>query len=368
MIIYKNIYPFYNMKRNLITSLSIIASIFIISVFWNSAFSRSYPLKNIALTDGEQWTIQLPLISNANYYAYKKLTLYRKVYSMLRLSTYYGNRDSGVGSHQWVDIVTAIWTPVYASYEWVVIVAGEKWDWWNVIVIQHEWNSQIYYTVYAHLSEIFVNVWDIVSEWDEIGKTWKSGNVTWPHLHFQIETNTNWVHPFFPSGCEGTIDEIVNEWNCILEIKDNTIDPIVFFEQTTKLAISSELENSESLYIPVSEINISWFKWWFLETWSISKLTISSKSSIWKLLLSPIQILYDSKYLAITPAKIQTLVWDRTIFIQSKDSTGITIISVKYWAFSLIRIPVLIWSPETISLRKKNAKLVETLQLLWINV
>lgn len=355
------------MMKNQIYKFSFLASILLISTFSNIVKSWSYPLKNITITNCENCTIELPKIKNADYYSYKNSAIYRKVYSMLRLSTYYGGRDSWIWSHQWVDIATALWTPVYSIYDWIVIIAGEKWDRWNVIVVQHEWNWEYYYSVYAHLSEIKVQVWNYISEWDEIWATGESGNATWPHLHLQIEKNQTWKHPFFPSWCEWTIDEIVNEWNCIQQIKNNTVDPIVFLEQTVKLTALS-WETEDGLYVSPSSIKISGFKWWFLKLNSVQKINIIQSISGNKFLLNPIQVYTDSKYITITPSKIQTLVGDRTLFVQAKNQTWITIITIKYWEITLARFPVLIWTAEEILLRKENAALMEALQELWVNI
>ncbi|MDR2541059.1 MAG: hypothetical protein LBD11_04710 [Candidatus Peribacteria bacterium] len=70
--------------------------------------ARSYPLQEITPTKcvGEDCTLPLPTIQNADYFTYRNLPTYRSTYSMLWLSTYFGGRDVGIGSHQGIDIVT----------------------------------------------------------------------------------------------------------------------------------------------------------------------------------------------------------------------------------------------------------------------
>jgi murein DD-endopeptidase MepM/ murein hydrolase activator NlpD len=123
-------------------------------------------LKEITLNtcSGDECTKALPLISNADYFSYRYNADYRRVYSMLRLGTYFERRDVGMGSHQGVDIATITGTPVYASYEGEVIVADTRGDRGKVVVLKHERNNQILYTTYAHLSRIDVRVGDKVSE------------------------------------------------------------------------------------------------------------------------------------------------------------------------------------------------------------
>lgn len=334
---------------------------------WKNASARSYPLKEITIS-GCSWnycTEDLPIIHNAEYDTYKSNGVYRSVYSMQWLSTYYWWWDVWMGSHQWVDIACAIGTPVYSSYDWTVILAWEKWKWWNVIVIQHEWNNNIYYTVYAHLSEIGVSVGDFVIEWMKIWEVGDTGNTTWPHLHFQIEINQDNTHPFFPIWCGWNIDEIVNEWNCLQQIKNNTIDPIVFLEETTKILDDNNV--STELYLNKNDIVISWFSWGFLETNSLATLDISKNLTWWTLLSRPINVSASNANLTISPSNIQVLLSDRTVFLQSNSNTWFVIVSVKYWNTVLRRFPVLIWNKEEIEQWKSNTKLMKALNTLWID-
>lgn len=335
---------------------------------WSFINAWSYPLKQITLSNcTDSCTIDLPIISNASYYSYKNSWIYRKVYTMLRLSTYYWGWDIWAWTHQWVDMACIIWTPVYATHEWTVIVAWEKWNRWHTITIQHEWDWKIYYSVYAHLSSIDVHVWDYVTEWEKIWEVWDSGNTTGPHLHFQIDVNERSSHPYFPSGCWKSIVEKVNAWICISDVRKNTIDPIVFLEQTTKLSLSSQISNTEELYINNYDLNISWFEWWFLEQNSFTNFTIHNNSSNSKLLLSPISIVVDSWYISSSITSIKSITSERDIFIKTKDSSWFSIIEIKYWNKTIKRIPVIIWTSEEIQKRKSNKKLLNSLSKLWIN-
>ena len=358
------------MRRNIKYMLILSFVACVVPFAWNNVFAWSYPLKQITIT-GCSWNycnIDLPIITNAEYDTYKSNSLYRSVYSMQWLSTYYWWWDVWVGSHQGVDIACAIWTSVYSSYDWTVIVAWEKWKWGNVIVVQHEWNNQIYYTVYAHLSAIVVNVGDFVTEWMKIGEVWDTWNATWPHLHFQIDINQDNNHPFFPSWCGWTIDEIVNEWNCFQQVKSNTVDPIVFLEQISKIETNVDSVNSAELYLYANDIEISGFSWWFLETNSLTSFSLSKNISGWNLLLSPVTVIASSWYLTASPSSIQVLLWDRTVFLQSAEKTWFAIVSVKYWKKTLTRFPVLIWTDEDIENWRDNTKLMKAFRMLWINM
>ena len=50
-------------------------------------------------------------------------------------------------------------------------------------------------TLYAHCSEIYVNEGSHVLQGQEIAEVGSTGNVTGPHLHFEIRRNDTLVNP-----------------------------------------------------------------------------------------------------------------------------------------------------------------------------
>ena len=50
-------------------------------------------------------------------------------------------------------------------------------------------------TLYAHCKTIYVKEGDSIAQGQEIGKTGATGNVTGPHLHFEIRKSTRYVDP-----------------------------------------------------------------------------------------------------------------------------------------------------------------------------
>jgi len=50
-------------------------------------------------------------------------------------------------------------------------------------------------TLYAHCKTIYVKQGDKVVQGQEIGETGSTGNVTGPHLHFEIRRNNEYVNP-----------------------------------------------------------------------------------------------------------------------------------------------------------------------------
>jgi len=88
------------------------------------------------------------------------------------------------GKHMAVDLAAAAGTPVYAADTGRVVKAG----WSDIgygyrIIIDHGID---YVTLYAHLSEYFVQPGDIVQKGEIIGRVGSTGNSTGPHLHFEV--------------------------------------------------------------------------------------------------------------------------------------------------------------------------------------
>lgn len=93
--------------------------------------------------------------------------------------------------HQGVDIAANTGTPIYAAMEGTVVAASYAGEYGNHIKIQ---NGEVL-TVYAHCSELEVNVGDYINQKQEIGKVGATGKVTGPHLHFEIRRDGRYVNP-----------------------------------------------------------------------------------------------------------------------------------------------------------------------------
>lgn len=95
--------------------------------------------------------------------------------------------------HTALDIAVPVGTPVHAADRGVVVMAG-----WNPsgygfrVVIDHGID---YLTLYAHLSDIYVEVGQVVSKDQVIGASGANGNITGPHLHFEIRDFGRLVDP-----------------------------------------------------------------------------------------------------------------------------------------------------------------------------
>ena len=101
-------------------------------------------------------------------------------------------------NHQGIDIGAAINSPVIATAQGKVIFTG--WQDWNnpskgygqYIKIDHG-NGLV--SLYAHLNERLVSNGQTVSAGAQIGRVGNTGNITGPHLHFEIRKNGIAVNP-----------------------------------------------------------------------------------------------------------------------------------------------------------------------------
>lgn len=97
----------------------------------------------------------------------------------------YGWLTQGYRSdHRAIDIAAPAGSPVTASDRGVVIRAGwNNQGYGNFVIVDHNID---YLTLYAHMSDIFVQEGEIVAQGQILGTVGSTGNSTGPHLHFEI--------------------------------------------------------------------------------------------------------------------------------------------------------------------------------------
>ncbi len=95
--------------------------------------------------------------------------------------------------HAGTDFGAATGTPVVAAYSGNVALADLMGGYGLAVVLDHQKFGQ--QTLYAHLSEIFVQPGQVVEQGTVIGRVGNTGNSTGPHLHFEVRqlTNQGWV-------------------------------------------------------------------------------------------------------------------------------------------------------------------------------
>ena len=99
------------------------------------------------------------------------------------------------GHHRGIDFAAAVGTPVHAM--WSGRVTSNSWGsaYGLHLVIDHDPlpdGSPGYWAVYAHLSSKKVHPGQRVAAGQLIGLSGRSGNVTGPHLHVEVQTGPRW--------------------------------------------------------------------------------------------------------------------------------------------------------------------------------
>ncbi|MFJ6792940.1 peptidoglycan DD-metalloendopeptidase family protein [Streptomyces sp. NPDC091268] len=93
------------------------------------------------------------------------------------------------GYHTGVDFIASTGTTVKAVGAGTVVSAGWGGAYGNEVVIRHADGN---YSQYGHLSQLSVSVGQSVTAGQRIGLSGATGNVTGPHLHFEIRTGPSY--------------------------------------------------------------------------------------------------------------------------------------------------------------------------------
>ncbi|MGQ4385760.1 M23 family metallopeptidase [Streptomyces sp. SAS_270] len=93
------------------------------------------------------------------------------------------------GYHTGVDFVVPTGTTIKAIAAGTVVSAAYDGAYGNEVVIQH---ADGQYSQYAHMSQLSVSAGQTVTEGQQLGLSGATGNVTGPHLHFEIRTTPNY--------------------------------------------------------------------------------------------------------------------------------------------------------------------------------
>lgn len=109
------------------------------------------------------------------------------------ITSRYGDREIEPSFHTGIDIARNTGSEIISATNGTVILAEEQKSYGKVIKIQ---NGNLV-TLYAHCSELLVNVGDKISIMQKIAKVGSTGNSTGPHLHFEIIYCGRYVNPEF---------------------------------------------------------------------------------------------------------------------------------------------------------------------------
>ncbi|MDE0119726.1 MAG: M23 family metallopeptidase [Bdellovibrionales bacterium] len=112
------------------------------------------------------------------------------------ISSHFGYRQypftGAVSLHEGMDIAAFPGTPVYAPADGVVVFAGYRKGYGNVVVIDHGYELS---TLYGHLSDIMVSRWQKTKRRQVIGTIGSTGNSSGPHLHYEVRISNVPVDP-----------------------------------------------------------------------------------------------------------------------------------------------------------------------------
>jgi murein DD-endopeptidase MepM/ murein hydrolase activator NlpD len=105
-----------------------------------------------------------------------------------RISPFTGRRVF----HEGIDVAARYGAPVKATAKGIVIYAGYKLGYGNLVTIDHGFG---YVTRYGHNSKVLVKVGDRVDKGQIISKVGNTGKSTGPHVHYEVLVNGIPVNP-----------------------------------------------------------------------------------------------------------------------------------------------------------------------------
>ncbi|MBZ4646936.1 MAG: hypothetical protein PWR27_2380 [Petroclostridium sp.] len=154
-------------------------------------------------------TISIIAVSNV-FGAYGQIDMRSPVSSPVNAGYLYGEKltSSSTYGHMGLDFASSIGTSVYATYAGKVIkkkdLGNSSYGKYIVIESIHPvYTSTKFYHYYCHLSEFSTSISEgqTISAGTYLGKTGQSGNVTGPHLHYEIRMGADdWYAQRNPEG------------------------------------------------------------------------------------------------------------------------------------------------------------------------
>ncbi len=113
-----------------------------------------------------------------------------------RITSKFGNRfhpiDKKVKFHSGIDIYAKRGTPIRAAADGIVVFAGKRGGYGNMVIIDHG-NGRT--SRYAHADKIFVERGQPIEGGKPIATVGSTGKATGPHLHFEFRENGKAVNP-----------------------------------------------------------------------------------------------------------------------------------------------------------------------------
>lgn len=140
------------------------------------------------------------------------------------ITSKYGNRIHPVTEkyslHTGIDISADVGTPVVSVHKGIVVFAGWKGAFGNLIIIKGDDGLE---TWYAHLSTILVSQGQAVERGQRIGLSGNTGTSTGPHLHFEVRINNESVDPSEYLGLTADIPNVLPEELKYIEVNQDKL-------------------------------------------------------------------------------------------------------------------------------------------------
>lgn len=161
---------------------------------------ETMPEETLSITEGEQSEATIIEESSSISQMNVDAEYVKANYSMIKplegeITSRFGLRNPSTETvpkyHTGIDIARVTGTKIIAAMEGTVELVSSQGSYGNHIKIT---NGEVS-TIYAHCNAIYVKEGDYISQGQEIAEVGATGNVTGPHLHFEIRRNNQYIDP-----------------------------------------------------------------------------------------------------------------------------------------------------------------------------
>jgi murein DD-endopeptidase MepM/ murein hydrolase activator NlpD len=166
--------------------------------------------------------------------------------------------------HHGIDMPNSVGETVRAAAAGTVLWAAEgvfqnSYSYGNVVLLQHEFSyrGQTLYTLYAHLSAALVQAGQHVEAGDAIGLVGATGNVSGPHVHFEVRLGENtygssynpilWMASYVGTGViAGRVTDLNGNWMSDQEVTVRSFSTGVTAGVTTTYIFQNTVDDVNS--------------------------------------------------------------------------------------------------------------------------
>lgn len=210
-------YPYWLLNKDVETS----------QIFWDKK-SKIY---NLSMDNSWEWFSSLSdeVIKNQSLFQDKINQVFEEKNVDIIVSEYLENRERMFSVlwfeqmvnewrfyHLWLDLSVMCGSEIHAPIDWKVYdVWYEEWEWnyWWYIILEHDINSEKFFTIYGHLNpnEFEIKKWIDIKSGMKMAKIWDFSDNWWyfHHTHLQVVTEL-WKENWFFSKWYCTKEQLLN--------------------------------------------------------------------------------------------------------------------------------------------------------------